>query len=381
MRSSVLSFSSLVLLGSYQVASARNCNPHKCTLDQCYREVDDYDSTARHRHRADCSSFLITTVTPSTVTVTATSTPTVAVTDTDTVGFTVLTTETESLLVTLTSTDIIPTTVDVYQTTTVSPPAAGVTPRSEGEELLVVPPHAIIPSYASACTAEGQYASACSCLGVEPFTVFAPTPSTTVTVAATPGVTETNYVTVSVSTTEILTSVVTSTTIAVVSEPTTATQTVEATVTSTPCVPYPINFVLYGYGPFETTFGVDACVGNPDGYPAINVATCDRIDTFSLDSAGHLVLPSSSFFSGPAIAAIQTDSNLSVIRFDTEENIADPDNNEIALTCQYDGFHLLCAAGDNNIFETDGTVVYLGSISPDMVLQYHLIGTEMSTCP
>ena len=217
----------LLLLGAF--ASASNCLPNKCNADNCYRQVVASSFTTRH-NSADCSSFLAATVTPSTVTIsqTVTVTQTASVTDTETVDFTVLATESDILTVTAVSTDIISVTDDVTETVTV--------PATSSAPLLQRRVPSSVPYYASSCTSQGQYASACSCIGILPFTVTAPTPSTTVVVTVSPTITATYSAVVSVGTTETLTSLLTVTTTAVVSESVTVTETVQtATVAAGPC--------------------------------------------------------------------------------------------------------------------------------------------------
>lgn len=104
-----------------------------CNQDNCLRAVagtqrgPDHPATAS----ADCSSYLQTTVTPPPVT--------------------------------------------VYTTTTVT-----LAPTPKGKRLVPA-----IPSYASACSGAVRYSSACSCLGIMPATITAPTPTTTQTVTTT----------------------------------------------------------------------------------------------------------------------------------------------------------------------------------------------------
>ncbi len=394
MRSSVLSFSSLVLLGSYGIASARNCNPHKCTLDQCYRGVDSQDSKARHQHRADCSSFLATTVTPSTVTVTVTTTPTVGVYETDTVDVTVLTTQTDLEFATLTSTDVIATTVDVYETTTVPPPVTitALAPRY----VLPVGQPSVVPSYASACTSEGQFESACSCLGVLPSTVIASTPSTTVTVTASSTVTTTNEATVSAFTTEVLTSVLVSTTVEVVLQSTTVVETIEATVTATPCVPTIASFELraspspLGYVYIFAPYGNAVMAFSPEPTNAV---------AFSLDDAGHLVVERGWYFDGGSgIACMDSDTDNGEILFNTEADIEMLTSGLVALACELtppvdapSTLVLSCNNGGSNgilddvlQYNEDQTSYFSYGVLADQQLYSHLqltaVNIQYSTC-
>ena len=392
MRSSVLSFSGLVLLGSYGIASARNCNPHKCTLDQCYNEVDTQNAKARHHHRADCSSFLATTVTPSTVTVTVTTTPTVGVYETDTVDVTVLTTETDSLFATLTSTDIIATTVDVYQTTTVPPPAITITEPFRRRFELPVDRPSLVPSYASACTSEGQFASACSCLGVLPSTVVASTPSITVTVTASSTVTTTNEATVSAFTTEILTSVLVSTTVELVVQSTTIIETIEVTATATPCVPTIVDFQLRA-SPSPSPGGY-AYVSAPFGNAVVEFSPqFTNAATFSLDDMGHLVLERGYSFEGQTgIASINTDTNYSLIVFRIVADIEVANSGFVAITCELvppaddpTSLVLSCNNGGNsgildNVIQYDGSNAVLADQLYDTALQLKAFDIQYSSC-
>lgn len=137
-----------------------------------------------------------------TYTVTATSVGTVLTTDyaleTDTIDITSTVVVDETVTVTSPTTTII----------VVSTSSIEVDPTTFVEKRDA--PVATIPTYASACSGEVRYTSACACIGVRQQTVTAPTPSTTVTV---------------VGATQIVTEVVT------VSE--TATATIEATATET----------------------------------------------------------------------------------------------------------------------------------------------------
>ncbi|KAK6528619.1 hypothetical protein TWF281_009857 [Arthrobotrys megalospora] len=113
-----------------------------CNRDNCLRAVIrggfPYGNGA-----ADCSSFLLTTVTPAASSVTVTEKATITVFYTQNVG-----------------------------------------PRGlEARQVTVTPSN--IPAYASACMGRARYSSACSCIGVKPSTTTAPTPVKTVTITVT----------------------------------------------------------------------------------------------------------------------------------------------------------------------------------------------------
>ncbi|KAK6535624.1 hypothetical protein TWF694_002079 [Orbilia ellipsospora] len=136
-----------------------------CAKNNCLRAVIASAFPTRHGS-ADCSAFMVTTVTPTTQTITVT-----------TVASTV---------------DTLPTTFlpvrrrDINQnirrivTTTAASTAGG------------------IPAYASPCDSSARYSSACSCIGVTMSTITLPTPSTTLTVSTTttriPNLQATGYV-------------------------------------------------------------------------------------------------------------------------------------------------------------------------------------------
>jgi len=110
-----------------------------CNADNCARAVTGTNALpALSIRQADCSSFQLTTVTPSAVTVTNTVTIT---------------------------------------------PAPPVKRDNEKRQVTVVP--TAVPTYASACSGTVRYASACSCWGITAHTTFAPTPTSTVTATVT----------------------------------------------------------------------------------------------------------------------------------------------------------------------------------------------------
>ena len=351
MRSDITGLSGLLLLSSLHATLASNCNPNKCNANSCYRQVVASAFPTRHTS-ADCSSFLAITVTPSIVTIseTVTATQTATITNTETVDFTVLTTASDIETVTATSTDFVITTDDVFETVTVQTPAVTVIPRAA----TVVLPSGV-PTYASACTSPGQYASACSCIGVLPFTVVAPTPSTTVTVTLRPTVTLTASATVSVGTTETLTTLLTVTTTEVISEPVTATETIQTTVTPTP--PCASLFVLQASPSQYATLYFN---GRSSAMKISNTNAASAAQ-FSIDATGRIMEKSDSNFVGSAIYGEQvTGSNMYPVDFNTQEFIQG--NSLSYVLCSIDPVTsvLSCSCGVNHIMQIAQSAVYLG---------------------
>ncbi|EHA57085.1 hypothetical protein MCOR27_008270 [Pyricularia oryzae] len=78
-----------------------------------------------------------------------------------------------------------------FQTTVVTPPATTVTVTVEAEGTAVIKRDAILeirqatsnvkPTYATACSSDAAYASACNCWGITSAVSTAPTPTVTVT--------------------------------------------------------------------------------------------------------------------------------------------------------------------------------------------------------
>ncbi|RDW74839.1 hypothetical protein BP6252_05981 [Coleophoma cylindrospora] len=126
-----------------------------CNADNCLRAVTGTagvnNKPALTARQADCSAFLVATVTPDTSTITVTATATV----------------------------------------TSSPQRRAV--DSHGNEVgemekrivTAAAAAAAVPTYASACSGGVRYSSACSCFGITASTVTAAPPSTTTTVTAT----------------------------------------------------------------------------------------------------------------------------------------------------------------------------------------------------
>ncbi|RVD88979.1 uncharacterized protein DFL_000003 [Arthrobotrys flagrans] len=113
-----------------------------CNRDNCLRAV--IASAFPNRNgAADCSSFLLTTVTPAARTVTITKKTTTTVFATNNIGYR----------------------------------------NIKARPVTVIPSR--IPAYAAACSGSARYSSACSCIGVRPSTTTARTPTKTVTVTRT----------------------------------------------------------------------------------------------------------------------------------------------------------------------------------------------------
>ncbi|KAJ9149892.1 hypothetical protein NKR23_g4173 [Pleurostoma richardsiae] len=146
--------------------------------DNCARAVIALAYTTRHG-AADCSSYLLTTVTPATSTITQTSTlsfsPTVTVAGTNTVT---ATTTIPFTAATVTAPIVTTTTVTSTSTIFTNWPGLGTTVYKRDQ--IAAP--SIIPAYASPCSGAARYSTACACVGVYPSTVTAATPLTTITV-------------------------------------------------------------------------------------------------------------------------------------------------------------------------------------------------------
>ncbi|MCJ1381279.1 hypothetical protein MMC17_004388 [Xylographa soralifera] len=193
-----------------------------CNENNCLRAVQGSAYTTRHG-TADCSSYLLATVTPATITVTdtvtvytpstvvqdvtatsildvetvetidvtATSTldvtlvQTVDVTTTSTVDVTVV--ETDSITVLDTATTAISTATLTSTIITVTVAARSNNDRRnvdlQPRQVTVTP--SSTPSYASACSGSAGYSSACSCIGVTKSTTTVATPTTTTTTTVT----------------------------------------------------------------------------------------------------------------------------------------------------------------------------------------------------
>ncbi|MCJ1323084.1 hypothetical protein MMC15_008435 [Xylographa vitiligo] len=192
-----------------------------CNENNCLRAVQGSAYTTRHG-TADCSSYLLATVTPSTSTVTTTMTiytpstviddvtattvvdtetiDTIDVTATSTLDVTAVQTveeiTTSTIDVTVVATDSI--TVQATATTAVSTATVTstvitvtVAARSDQQRNVDLQPRQVtvtpssIPAYASACSGSAGYLSACSCVGVTRSTTTVATPLTTTTVTVT----------------------------------------------------------------------------------------------------------------------------------------------------------------------------------------------------
>ncbi|KAF8865594.1 hypothetical protein BDZ45DRAFT_736163 [Acephala macrosclerotiorum] len=148
-----------------------------CNADNCARAVTGtrYALDVQASHTADCSSFMMETITPATPTSTVTLTGT---------SYSIVGSNAKRTAAPLAKKDSLkprdgaldsfllpPTSIAAAATTT----AAGVKAR----QVTVVPNS--VPIYASACSGALRYSSACSCAGITVSTTYAPTPATTTT--------------------------------------------------------------------------------------------------------------------------------------------------------------------------------------------------------
>ena len=344
----------LLLLGSSDAA----CTGNRCVADNCNRQVVASAFTTRQT-RADCSSYLATTVTPSAVTIslTVTAAETSAVTVTETVVVTSLTTETDTVPVTAVSTEIVTVTQDVFETITADITSVLLVPR------IATGGVSALPAYASSCTAPGQYSSACSCIGVHPFTVTAAAPSTTVTITAHPTVTVTQSATLSTLVAQTQTTVQTVTTTDVVSESVTVTQTHTVTVSPPACTPVAAVFQLqYTSGDGTAILLRTATDGSGSGpiYLVANRVTSPASATqFSIAPDGRLLDTGDSLFGGdPAYAYTNFDSAIDTIKFARDNSIRDPDN---FITCSLNEAtsSFSCSGATGSIMSLSGNAVQL----------------------
>ncbi|KAJ6259793.1 hypothetical protein Dda_5434 [Drechslerella dactyloides] len=171
----------------------------KCDADNCLRAVRN--SVRAPTGINHCSSYFLTTVTPAVVTVTTTNT--ISVTATSVVDAT----ETDNVEKTLTveahhtATNVIPATETVTATAYKDPLELRKRQRDhpgypltytrvsfnpidlEKRQQTAIP--SVIPAYASACSGQVRYSSACSCMGVTASTVTVAASTTTVTTSTT----------------------------------------------------------------------------------------------------------------------------------------------------------------------------------------------------
>ena len=383
MRFYTSALSGLLLLGSLHATAASKCNPNKCNANDCYRQVVASAFTTRH-NSADCSSFLATTVTPSTVTIsrTVSAAQTVTVINTETVDFTILTTRTDIQTATAISTDII--TDVVTETVTVQPTLSSsfqIAPRVVTG--LPGSPSGV-PPYASACTSPGQYASACSCIGVLPFTTTAPTPSTTVTVTISPTVTLTQSATISIGSTQAITTLLTVTTTEVVSESVTVSETVQITASAAPTVPCqdgPPTFVLQLDAQHFVIEGSSGGVLDME----IGVTDISNAVQFTWDSdvtPAHLLDIPCSDLGEDCAAAIPRTATFSQVYLPTDDQgVA---NDYIALICSIESVSssLSCTTGFGVAggFQLQGSSVFFSTSGGGMPITLQAI-TVISSCP
>ena len=353
MRSRFIAVAGLLLLGSSD-ATPGGCQ--KCVANDCNRQVVASAFTTRHT-RADCSSYLASTVTPSAVTisVTVTNAETVAVTVTETVVGTSLATETDTVPVTAVSTEIVTVTQDVFETISAAKTSVVLAPRIATSLL----PNDV-PAYASSCTAPGQYSSACSCIGVHPFTVTAVAPSTTVTVTVSPTVTVTQSATLSTLVTQTRTTAQTVTTTDVISESVTVTQT--HTVTASPaCTPttavFKLQYTNGGGTPASIQASRDGASSGPVYFVVNSAASAASATEFSIAPDGRLLDAGDPLFGGvPAYAYTNFDDDGDTIKFAPDNSIDYPDN---FIQCSLDEAtsSFSCNAGGNVYMSLTGDKV------------------------
>ncbi|KAL8366445.1 hypothetical protein RB595_004975 [Gaeumannomyces hyphopodioides] len=142
--------SALAMLATATVVVADGCNANNCA--RAVTGTRDKIPSLETR-RADCSAFMLATVTPATVT----------------------TTTTISVIVSKSTTSTSTTTTTISTTTT-----TGILDRRQAT---VVP--SIVPAYASACPNAAAYRSACSCWGITARTTTVDAPSSTASTTAT----------------------------------------------------------------------------------------------------------------------------------------------------------------------------------------------------
>ncbi|MCJ1290149.1 hypothetical protein MMC34_001685 [Xylographa carneopallida] len=296
-----------------------------CNEDNCLRAVQASAFPTRHGS-ADCASYLLTTVTPttSTQTVTVTASPTTTltatitntgtVTDVATITNTAVLTELATIIDTatavLTITDVI--TVPVTETVTLAPPVETLKKRALHPDLrapaislaarqMTVAPSSI-PTYASACSGAVRYSSACSCIGVTKSTTTAPTPITTKTVTATAVqtvvVTQTSSATATALLTQTslatVTDLLTFTSVVTATLDVTATAldtVIVATVTANVCGPTPTVLLkaVGGGAGIDGNYAqlVNANDGQDDDV-IVFTSSATAATPFHIDAAGHL---------------------------------------------------------------------------------------------
>lgn len=342
MRSYILPLLGLFL--SFDAAEAATCN--RCNANNCYRQVVASAFTTRHGSQ-DCSSYLATTVTPATITFTETveATQTEDVTTTDTTVITIPATETDTVTATIltTETDTVTTTVTKVMSTVLRRDAS---------------PTSGIPAYASGCTAPGQYSSACSCIGVFPHTVTAPTPSATITQTLTQVVTNTVGVEMSILTTETLTVFTTVTTEVVATTTTTTTQLSDPAPTA--CSRPALKVVGGSYDGQYIKL-------TSNGGSALALFTTDKssASTLTIDSDGQLFNPDNPNFGGVNVYAQESDRGIGYIYFDTQAYNAQ--HNVYPVICSSDPVthYLSCTWLGATVLQEYNGYLSLGATSSD----------------
>ncbi|KAI1135472.1 hypothetical protein F5Y05DRAFT_172161 [Hypoxylon sp. FL0543] len=130
-----------------------------CASNECLQAVQDAPTPLREE---DCKSFVQVTITPATSTIFGSVTVTTTTSTTETTTQTI-TGSAEPSKRWLQRHEVI----DVLLG------------RAKGDDGPVITEATAIPAYASQCASSAEYVSACSCIGVFPATITAPTPSTT----------------------------------------------------------------------------------------------------------------------------------------------------------------------------------------------------------
>ncbi|KEY65535.1 hypothetical protein S7711_09928 [Stachybotrys chartarum IBT 7711] len=167
---------------------AAGSNANVCNADNCLRAIRNPAKPGI----ADCSSYLKSTSTPPEEIVTEYATESVVAIETESVTETLVFYETTTEVIPATATQTLP-----GSTTTVTVFDPALRKRSAAPTL---------PAYATPCSGEARYTSACSCIGVTgPIIVTAPTPTTTITLPTTVTYsTETVTVTVATESTTVI---------------------------------------------------------------------------------------------------------------------------------------------------------------------------------
>ncbi|OIW30106.1 hypothetical protein CONLIGDRAFT_714525 [Coniochaeta ligniaria NRRL 30616] len=216
------------LLGLTSLASGAACN-----ADNCLRAIRNVAKPGV----PDCQAFMWTTVTPLPITTVQTLSGDLNATETSSITLSTVIPATETSTVEETETETETSTVIA---TTQLPPIN----KKRADPT--------IPAYASPCSGEVRYSSACSCLGVTASTVILATPIAT----STASITETHSVTETLTAS---TEIVTSTATTLTETATDATTTLTTLVTST-------TTLAAASTPVPTWFYIQAVGGTSDGW-------------------------------------------------------------------------------------------------------------------